>query len=139
VIITDTVGFIRDLPADLVAAFRSTLEELTEADLLLHVVDASAPDAERRITAVREVLDEIGLDETPELMVFNQIDRLPAGGARALLAHYGGVAISALKKTGMPELLAAAEEMLWSEARRTDSTRSQKVRKRVPTLAADGG
>ena len=77
VIITDTVGFIRDLPEDLVAAFRATLEELEDADLLLHVVDAAAPDFERRIEAVREVLEEIGLGHTPELLVFNQIDRLP--------------------------------------------------------------
>src|SRR4029434_478064 len=77
VIVTDTVGFIRDLPEDLVAAFRATLEELEDADVLLHVVDAAAPDFERRIEAVREVLEEIGLGHTRELLVFNQIDRLP--------------------------------------------------------------
>src|SRR4029434_4893972 len=73
VIITDTVGFIRDLPEDLVAAFRATLEELADADLLLHVVDAASPAYGRRIEAVREVLEQIGLGQTPELLVFNQI------------------------------------------------------------------
>jgi GTP-binding protein HflX len=115
VIITDTVGFIRDLPPDLVAAFRATLEELTDADLLLHVIDAAAPDAERRISAVREVLDEIGLSDTPELLVFNQIDRLPPGVGESLAERYRGVAISALRGIGIDRLLARAELVLWSE------------------------
>ena len=115
VIITDTVGFIRDLPADLVAAFRATLEELTDATLLLHVVDAAAPDLERRIAAVREVLEPIGLSETPELLVFNQIDRLPRGVGEAIASRHDGVAISALQRTHLDELLARAEEKLWGE------------------------
>jgi GTP-binding protein HflX len=113
VIITDTVGFIRDLPADLVAAFRATLEELTDADLLLHVVDASAPDLERRIAAVREVLEGIGLGDTRELLVFNQIDRLPREVGQAIASRMGGVAVSALRGEGLTELLARAEGMLW--------------------------
>jgi GTP-binding protein HflX len=113
VIITDTVGFIRDLPADLVAAFRATLEELTDADLLLHVVDASAPDLERRIAAVREVLGGIGLGDTRELLVFNQIDRLPRGVGQAIASRMGGVAVSALRGEGLTELLSRAEGMLW--------------------------
>jgi GTP-binding protein HflX len=116
VIVTDTVGFIRDLPPDLITAFRATLEELTDANLLLHVVDAATPDPERRITAVREVLDQLDLAETPELLVFNQMDRLPEGAANGLIAQYGGVAVSALKRTGFPQLLAAAEELLSIEA-----------------------
>jgi GTP-binding protein HflX len=116
VIVTDTVGFIRDLPPDLVTAFRATLEELTDANLLLHVVDAAAPDAERRITAVREILDQIGLAETPELLVFNQIDRLHNDAANDLIAQYGGVAISALKGTGLSALIAAAEHLLSIES-----------------------
>jgi len=116
VIVTDTVGFIRDLPPDLVTAFRATLEELADADLLLHVVDAATPDPERRIAAVREVLDQIGISDTPELLVFNQIDRLRDDDVSSLIARYGGVAISALKLTGLPALLAAAEELLCAEA-----------------------
>jgi GTP-binding protein HflX len=113
VIVTDTVGFIRDLPRDLVAAFRATLEELEDADLLLHVVDAAAPDLERRIAAVRRVIEEIGVGGTPELLVFNQIDRLPAGAGRALADRFGAAAVSALHATGLADLLAAVEERLW--------------------------
>jgi GTP-binding protein HflX len=115
VIITDTVGFIRDLPADLTSAFRATLEELNEASALLHVVDASAPDFERRIEAVHAVLKEIGLNDTPELLVFNQIDKLPDGMGLAIADRLGGVAISALDRTGLAELLQTAESLLWNE------------------------
>ena len=115
VIITDTVGFIRNMPADVVSAFRATLEELGDADLLLHVVDAATADFERRIAVVRNVLDEIGRSDTPELLVFNQIDRLPKGEGEALAARFGGVAVSALHGTGMRELLIRAEQVLWSE------------------------
>ncbi len=127
VIVTDTVGFIRDLPADLVEAFRATLEELSEADLLLHVVDAAAPDIERRIAAVREVLDGLGLERRPELLVFNQIDRLPAGAGRALAARHRGVAVSALTREGLPELLSRAEQILWSELPAGDSRRTAAI------------
>ena len=113
VIITDTVGFIRDLPTDLVTAFRSTLEELTDASLLLHVVDASAPDSDRRIEAVRGVLTQIGI-EAAELLVFNQIDKLENGEGEALARRHGGVPVSALKRTGLRTLLARAERMLWT-------------------------
>lgn len=111
VIVTDTVGFIRDLPPDLMAAFRATLEELREADLFLHVVDASG-DFERRIAAVRRVLGEIGLADTPELLVFNKIDRLPPGTGRALAERHGAVAVSALGGAGLDDLLERAEAML---------------------------
>ena len=112
VIITDTVGFIRDLPEDLVAAFQATLEELVDADLLLHVVDVATPEPERRIAAVREVLDQIGIDDTLELMVFNQIDRVKNGTANAMIARYGGIAISALTGAGLSELVVHADELL---------------------------
>jgi GTP-binding protein HflX len=116
VIVTDTVGFIRDLPEDLVAAFRATLEELDDADLLLHVVDASAPDLERRIAAVRRVIEEIGVESTPELLVFNQTDRLPPGEGLALARRFGAVAISALHGSGLADLLEAVEDRLWESA-----------------------
>jgi GTP-binding protein HflX len=115
VIITDTVGFIRDLPKDLVAAFRATLEELSSADLLLHVIDASVPDVERRIEAVREVLGVIGLAETPELLVFNQVDRLAPGVGAAIAARHGGVAVSALRRKGLAALIERAASVLWAE------------------------
>ncbi len=134
VIITDTVGFIRDLPTDLIDAFRATLEELSDADLLLHVVDVASPDVERRITAVRQILADIGLADTPELLVFNQADRLSggfAGGIGSSLAQrYGGVAISALKRAGLRDLLVHAEDVLWCE----ESSDRRDVR-----LVAEGG
>ena len=114
VIVTDTVGFIRDLPSDLVTAFRATLEELADASLLLHVVDAATPDCDRRIEAVRRVLEGIGI-EAPELLVFNQIDRLEDGEGEAMARRHEGVAVSALRRTGLRGLLERAEGMLWKE------------------------
>jgi len=78
------------------------------------VVDAASPDFERRIEAVREVLAEIGQAEKPELLVFNQIDRLPAGTGEKLAARFGGVAVSALARTGLGELIERAEDVLWT-------------------------
>jgi GTP-binding protein HflX len=112
VIVTDTVGFIRDLPPELVAAFRATLEELREADLFLHVVDASSEDVERRMEAVHAVLAEIGLDETPELLVFNKTDRLAPGEGARLAERFGAVPVSAAERTGLGALLERAEEAL---------------------------
>ncbi|MFK7896956.1 MAG: GTPase HflX [Myxococcota bacterium] len=115
VIITDTVGFIRDLPEDLVAAFHATLEELRDASLLMHVVDAATPDIDRRIEAVRGVLGELGFDKKPELLVFNQIDRMPTDEADALAKRYDAIPVSALKGDGLRELLIRAEEILWDD------------------------
>ena len=112
VIVTDTVGFIRDLPRDLVNAFRATLEELEEADLLLHVVDASDPRHEEQAQAVERVLATLDVERTPRLLVFNKADRAPEQ-ARMLALASGGVAVSALTQDGFPELLARCEEILW--------------------------
>jgi GTP-binding protein HflX len=134
VIVTDTVGFIRDLPPDLMTAFRATLEELEGADVFLHVVDASAPDVERRMTAVRRVLDEIGLSETPELLVFNQIDRLPPSEGAALAERHGAVAISALRGSGLHELLERAAALLFEDGIHTPA-----MHEGLAALAAGGG
>ena len=134
VIITDTVGFIRDLPEDLVAAFHATLEELRDASLLLHVVDAASPDLDRRIKAVRDVLGELGLDQKPELLVFNQIDRLEPGEAEILADRYGAIAVSALEGIGLRELLSRAEEILWQ-----DETLAPGEEERFADLAAQSG
>ena len=75
-ILADTVGFIRDLPKDLAQAFHATLEELDDADLLLHVVDAADPDRDAHITAVERILGDLELAETPRLLVYNKADRL---------------------------------------------------------------
>jgi len=132
VIITDTVGFIRDLPPELVEAFRATLEELEDASLLLHVVDASTEDFERRIDVVRGVIREIGLEELPELLVFNHIDEMPPGMGETLAARYGAVAISALERIGFAGLLEKAEALLWSDGL-TDFEK-----RRLEGLAAQG-
>ena len=76
VLLTDTVGFIRKLPHHLVASFRATLEETRDADLLLHVIDASAPTWEEQRVVVDQVLDELGVNDRPKLLVFNKIDLL---------------------------------------------------------------
>ncbi len=117
VIITDTVGFIRDLPPDLVEAFSATLEELTEADLFLHVVDAAAPDLERRMQAVSCVLDEMDLGGTPEVLVFNQIDRLEPEMARTIAKRFDAIPVSALKRQGLGALLEEVERRLFEERR----------------------
>jgi len=109
VLVTDTVGFIRKLPHGLVEAFKATLEEVVQADLLLHVVDASHPDAEAQIQAVDVVLREIGADGKPTLMVFNKIDQLNGrldALAGFLERHPRAVAISAATGEGIPALLA---------------------------------
>jgi GTP-binding protein HflX len=108
VLLSDTVGFIRKLPHRLVEAFKATLEEVVEAGLLLHVVDASHSHVEAQIEAVNAVLHEIGAEGKPTLMVLNKIDRVenPAVVERLLREHPRSVAISAVKGTGLPSLLA---------------------------------
>ena len=107
VLLSDTVGFIRKLPHDLVEAFKATLEEVVEADLLLHVVDISHPQAEEQIAAVNSVLDELGALHKPTLMVFNKIDRFQMNGefARYRERFPNAVAISAKTGDGLDALL----------------------------------
>jgi GTP-binding protein HflX len=120
VIVTDTVGFIRDLPKELVGAFRTTLEELREADLLLHVVDASATDIDVQITAVVEILHELNLDTIPRMLVFNKCDRLPPHEAAPLCRRYAATGISALDPSTLPPLLASMEAHVRSLAEHHD-------------------
>ncbi|MGZ8735256.1 MAG: GTPase HflX, partial [Acidimicrobiia bacterium] len=107
VLASDTVGFVRRLPHQLVEAFRSTLDEVVDAALLLHVVDATAFDeAERQITAVHTVLREIGADQVPEMLVLNKTDRADPDVVKQLLAaHPGSRAVSAVTGAGVGELL----------------------------------
>jgi GTP-binding protein HflX len=112
VIITDTVGFIRDLPKDLLAAFRTTLDELRDADLLLHVVDAGAKDLDAHIAAVDTVLQSLTLDELPQVLVFNKCDQLPTGQAKALCRRYGAIGISALHPETVLPLIQHLEAQL---------------------------
>jgi GTPase len=105
VLVTDTVGFIRKLPHQLVEAFRSTLDVAVDADLLVHVVDASAPDPAGNIRAVRDVLAEIGADGVPELLAFNKSDLAPGSAKRLADVWEGSVALSATTGEGVEDLL----------------------------------
>ena len=116
VIITDTVGFIRQLPKSLLGAFKATLEELEDADLLLHVVDLSNPRFEEQIAAVERILQDLQLDRIPRLLVFNKIDLVPPGEAAALGRRFGAVAVSARDRKSFDPLLAELERRFWPHA-----------------------
>jgi GTP-binding protein HflX len=110
-LLTDTVGFVRKLPHQVVEAFKATLELVAEADMVVHLVDATAADPEGQIEAVRVVMDEIGAADLPEILAFNKVDQAPQ--ARALAAsHPGSVAISARTGAGMDDLLLAISDRL---------------------------
>jgi len=113
VIITDTVGFIRKLPKELMAAFRTTLEELDEADLLLHVVDASSEAFPEHKEAVERVLDELGLSDTPRLLVLNKADKCDEAELEGLANQTGGIPVSALNTATFAPLMIAIERALW--------------------------
>jgi GTP-binding protein HflX len=116
VVLTDTVGFIRDLPRDLVNAFRATLEELDEADVLLHVVDAADPDLGDQIASVDRILSELGLAERPRLLVFNKADLVGSAEAERLAREHGGVAVAATAPATLAPLLEAIRAELWRAA-----------------------
>ena len=123
VIITDTVGFIRDLPPDLVNAFRATLEELADADVLLHVVDASDADLDRKMDAVIRVLEELELQAIPRLIVLNKADRVEPAFAESLCHRFEAVAVSALRREGLAELMQAAERLINCACTHADTRR----------------
>ena len=110
-ILTDPVGFIRKLPHELVAAFRATLEELAEADVLVHVADASHPAFDEHMQAVESLLRELEVADRPTILALNKIDRRE-GPREPLVARRGGVAISAATGEGIDELLAAIDALL---------------------------
>ncbi len=124
-ILTDTVGFIRKLPHQLVAAFKATLEELEEADILVHVVDASHPGLEEQMTAVDRLLAELELSGRPCIVALNKVDRLDADVAiEALVNRFDGVAISARTGQGVDPLLDRVAQAL--------GPRVQRVTLRIP-------
>lgn len=118
VLLSDTVGFIRNLPHTLVASFKATLEEARQADLLLHVVDASSPDAEQQIQAVKVVLDELGLADHPTILVLNKADRVPDRSFLDVLRshHRDSVTISAATGDGLDALEEAVRLALLDRA-----------------------
>jgi len=113
IILTDTVGFIEDLPKTLVHAFRATLEELSEAHLLLHVLDASDPEVEEHLKDVRTVLGDLDLLDVPTLRVWNKAELASAEVILGLVARHGGVPISALSGEGLDDLLEVLEQTLF--------------------------
>ncbi len=113
IIVTDTVGFIQDLPATLVRAFKATLEELDEAHLLLHVLDASDPEVDHHRESVEEVLTDLGLHERPALLVWNKADATRPEVLDELVREHGGLAVSALTGQGTQELLDRLEYTLF--------------------------
>jgi len=115
VIVTDTVGFIDRLPAELLRAFRATLEELSDADLLLHVVDASSEDAEQQHQVVLETLREIELAAVPVVLVLNKVDAVDPQDLTELMDGLDGIPISALHGDGLDALLERIERSLWKE------------------------
>lgn len=114
ILFTDTVGFLSKLPHELVRAFKSTLDSVRLADLLIHVVDGSAENAEEQIEAVRIVLNDIGAGEVPELMVFNKADVEPSWTAELVARHEGSLAVSALTGMGMDRLVETVGDRLRS-------------------------
>lgn len=113
VIITDTVGFIRNLPKSLMEAFAATLEELHDADLLLHIVDATSTNLEEQITTVEEILVNLDLKRIPALLVLNKTDLLDPEEAHALSKKMGGIAISALHPPSLLKLMEKIEAFMW--------------------------
>lgn len=117
IIISDTVGFIHDLPPDLSMAFKATLEELGDADLLLHVVDLSNPNFEEQMEAVDGILNSLHLHEIPRLVVYNKVDEVDPEVIHSM-HEVGEILVSAAKKLGLPELLDIIENRLWNEKRK---------------------
>ncbi len=118
-IITDTVGFIRDLPRDLFAAFRATLDELQEADVLLHVIDVSNPNFESHIAAVEKILEELDIIRKPTIRVFNKEDRFPDKAIlKNLCRMFDALAISALHPESLPPLVEKMETLI-NQTRKT--------------------
>jgi GTP-binding protein HflX len=121
VIITDTVGFIRDLPKDLMAAFTATLEELEDADLLLHVVDASNPRFEQHIKSVETILKDLHLHEKQRLLIFNKIDKLHEEEVKNLSMRYNAISVSALDSGTFAHLLQAIQHHVWESKNQFES------------------
>jgi GTP-binding protein HflX len=141
-LLSDTVGFIDRLPHALVAAFRATLEEVAEADLILHVIDAAAPDRDRRIAAVRQVLNEVGATEVPLLEVYNKCDLISRDERRRVEGlDPAALCISAIERMGIDELLDAMTSRLALDVRRLrltfDPSRSAD-RDRIASLYRQG-
>jgi GTP-binding protein HflX len=140
VLLSDTVGFIRDLPHRLIASFKATLEETRQADLLLHVADASSPLVDAQIAAVRGVLAELGVEDKPAILVLNKIDAIADGTTRAaVLARYPhAVGVSARTGAGLAALARAAADCLGSGFHDVDVETDPGNGRLIAWLAAHG-
>jgi GTP-binding protein HflX len=116
VIVTDTVGFIRDLPKALVVAFMATLEELRDADLLLHVIDASSPRLDAQIDAVEQILSDLSLSHIPRIRALNKCDKLSPDEIAGLGRHYRALAISAVTPNTLGPLVETLSDALIEHA-----------------------
>jgi GTP-binding protein HflX len=121
VVITDTVGFIKDLPRDLMGGFRPTFDELRESDLLIHLIDVSHPRFPEHIESVEKILLELKLDGIPRLRVFNKEDKLSREEAEAVCQKYGDISISALRPESLETFFLAVDRKLWE----IDTTRNR--------------
>jgi GTP-binding protein HflX len=122
---TDTVGFIRELPKDLLAAFRATFEEAADADLLLHVVDASDAHFDEHLECTEKLLEELDLAGLPRLVVFNKSDAAPPGVANGLARAFQGVAVSAMRPDSLRPLAARIEHLLFEAPRRSREPKAE--------------
>ncbi len=121
IIFTDTVGFIHDLPPDLVAAFKATLEELDEADILIHLVDIADPLYRDKIEAVNRILSEIGLGDKEQILVFNKMDLIEDDKAQSEAENYGGIALSAYHPETVEPLVERLESRIFRQRRQRDN------------------
>jgi GTPase len=127
IVLTDTVGFIRDLPKDLVNAFKATLEELEESDLILHVIDASDPNVDDKMKAVETILEELGVDEIERLLVINKTDQTAPLMVSALKRATGGLPMSALYREGMETLMTTIEEIIFKRRHKNKSSNATQL------------
>ncbi|MEW6218998.1 MAG: GTPase HflX [Thermodesulfobacteriota bacterium] len=139
VIVTDTVGFIRDLPADLLKAFKSTLEELAEADLLVQVIDLANPRFEEQMQVVAGILEELDLTGIPILPVFNKIDLVPPELVEIQCRRHGGVGISALDPATLRPFLLRAQGMITKALGLTAKDEPQNVQQGMSKVEGTGG
>ena len=137
VIITDTVGFIRNLPPDLLAAFRSTLDELHDADLLLHVVDMSSPYMDDHMQAVETILSELQMNEIPRLTVLNKMDLVSPEVVANLERQHQAVAISARDRPSLARLIERLQDVIWEQLH--NDPRLVASRRRGPISSSKGG
>jgi GTP-binding protein HflX len=138
IVLTDTVGFIEHLPKDLLRAFEATLEELSDASLLVHVLDATDPDGEVHDRVVGEVLEQLGLDKLPVLRVLNKIDLVPEDEREILAQRWDATLVSATTRFGLGDLMKRLEAVIWREERRELKPSFRRDAERLQEEGEDG-